>query len=221
MPIPTHDTHCVSKAYRTNCPDCSRSVWFFSCNCGSKVFFDQLGIPWPQHSCRERNLRELLETLREVERLNDQEIYQRIDEIIARNEVEIPDEISDILDNYLGGRKGKLTIIEVTDLDKLTDIDGQVIEFNRVVSFKSRLKLDMGNAIVVAMAGELLKHEFGELIIRSNPNRKNEVFQYSVLVKKSYLKTNPIKKGDFLLAAIKEVSNKLGNFWEIDAHKIY
>src|SRR5690606_17686842 len=35
----------------TKCPHCKEPVFFFSCDCGSKVFFDDLGDPWPIHDC--------------------------------------------------------------------------------------------------------------------------------------------------------------------------
>jgi hypothetical protein len=47
-----HGVYCQSRTYPTRCPDCRTPVFFFSCRCGSKVFFEALGIPWPVHDCR-------------------------------------------------------------------------------------------------------------------------------------------------------------------------
>lgn len=33
------------------CRDCQRRIFFFQCNHGSRVLFDELGPPWPQHDC--------------------------------------------------------------------------------------------------------------------------------------------------------------------------
>lgn len=33
------------------CRDCNSAVFYFTCNCGSKVFFDALGNGWPLHRC--------------------------------------------------------------------------------------------------------------------------------------------------------------------------
>ena len=41
----------IRKHIQTNCPSCNQSVFYFSCDCGCRVFFDKLGQPWPIHSC--------------------------------------------------------------------------------------------------------------------------------------------------------------------------
>lgn len=47
----THGSWCNSFAYPTHCWYCGRGIYFFGCNCGSRVLFDDLGIPWPKHLC--------------------------------------------------------------------------------------------------------------------------------------------------------------------------
>lgn len=47
-----HGWWCGTKTFPTKCNRCQQDVFFFSCNCGSAVFFDQLGPPWPIHGCR-------------------------------------------------------------------------------------------------------------------------------------------------------------------------
>lgn len=48
---PAHGAWCGARTWPTSCPSCSADVFFFMCNCGSKVFFDSLGDPWPRHDC--------------------------------------------------------------------------------------------------------------------------------------------------------------------------
>lgn len=38
----------------SKCPICKAGVYFYSNSNGSKVFFDQLGPPWPKHPCTDR-----------------------------------------------------------------------------------------------------------------------------------------------------------------------
>jgi hypothetical protein len=45
--------NCRTKTYPMKCQYCGQSVFFFSCTHGSKIFFDALGSPWPQHNCVE------------------------------------------------------------------------------------------------------------------------------------------------------------------------
>jgi hypothetical protein len=46
-----HGAWCGSRTYPTRCRKCGAQVFYFSCNCGCKVFFDSLGWPWPVHDC--------------------------------------------------------------------------------------------------------------------------------------------------------------------------
>lgn len=48
-----HGEWCGAKTWPTSCPSCSAGVFYFSCGHGSKVFFDELGYPWPVHDCEE------------------------------------------------------------------------------------------------------------------------------------------------------------------------
>ena len=47
----THGSWCGSRTFQTNCPTCRAVVYYFSCDCGSRVFFDDLGGSWPRHDC--------------------------------------------------------------------------------------------------------------------------------------------------------------------------
>jgi len=49
-----HGEWCHSKTYPTTCRYCGARVFFFTCDCGCKVFFNSLGPPWPTHLCWQR-----------------------------------------------------------------------------------------------------------------------------------------------------------------------
>ncbi len=49
--IPGHGKWCNSRTYPTRCKYCGERVFYFTCDHGCKVFFDDLGIPWPEHRC--------------------------------------------------------------------------------------------------------------------------------------------------------------------------
>ena len=51
MSVPTHGVDCKTWAFPTKCKKCGDAVYYFSCSCGSKVFFDDLGEPWQEHCC--------------------------------------------------------------------------------------------------------------------------------------------------------------------------
>lgn len=48
-----HGRWCNSRTYPTRCQYCGKQVFFFMCDCGSRVVFDALGQPWPIHHCEE------------------------------------------------------------------------------------------------------------------------------------------------------------------------
>lgn len=47
----THGWWCNAVTFPTKCRGCNEAVFYFHCNCGSAVFFDALGEPWPIHDC--------------------------------------------------------------------------------------------------------------------------------------------------------------------------
>ncbi|MGB0851431.1 MAG: hypothetical protein ACPGTP_09290, partial [Bacteroidia bacterium] len=42
------------------CPVCNASVYYYESEHGGKVFFDELGPPWPKHPCTDRSLEKSL-----------------------------------------------------------------------------------------------------------------------------------------------------------------
>lgn len=46
-----HGAWCGSHTWPTRCHRCSASIFYFGCECGSRVLFDELGPPWPRHDC--------------------------------------------------------------------------------------------------------------------------------------------------------------------------
>lgn len=48
-----HGAWCNTRTFPINCNYCGDSVFYFSCDCGSRVLFDHLGKPWPVHRCAE------------------------------------------------------------------------------------------------------------------------------------------------------------------------
>lgn len=49
--VVVHGEWCGTRTWPTHCSSCSGEVFFFTCEHGSKVFFDELGPPWPIHNC--------------------------------------------------------------------------------------------------------------------------------------------------------------------------
>jgi hypothetical protein len=48
------------------CPECSSPVFYFRAENGGRVFFDDLGPPWPKHPCTDRSPRTSVKIERET-----------------------------------------------------------------------------------------------------------------------------------------------------------
>lgn len=46
---PIHGSWCGARTIPMRCRYCKTDVFYFSCEHGSEVLFDALGVPWPQH----------------------------------------------------------------------------------------------------------------------------------------------------------------------------
>ena len=51
MSVPTHGLDCRTRTFPAGCSKCGDYVFHFSCSCGSKAIFNELGWPWPEHCC--------------------------------------------------------------------------------------------------------------------------------------------------------------------------
>lgn len=58
-----HGEWCGTRTWPTHCSSCGGEVFFFNCEHGSKVFFDELGPPWPIHDCETSWTRNLSRTV--------------------------------------------------------------------------------------------------------------------------------------------------------------
>lgn len=46
-----HGFMCGARTIPIRCRYCRASIFYFSCSCGSRVLFEELGQPWPKHRC--------------------------------------------------------------------------------------------------------------------------------------------------------------------------
>jgi hypothetical protein len=159
MSVPTHREDCQTRTWKTTCPDCKKPVWFFSCTCGSKVFFDAKGYPWPLHgeSCPIYHIRGLIDAG------SDPKQIRKVLESEARlRNTAIPVDIDEYLARY--GASGKVYYQDVLPSDELCEVDGVVHHIDRINFFK-RADLD-DNLIIRKMLGELADQLFVEIVIR-------------------------------------------------------
>lgn len=215
MSIPTHKQSCYTKAFPTRCPDCEDRVWFFSCSCGSKIYFEELGWPWPQHYCQKFRIREAIEMIRNIERFSDSEIYGLIDRYKEQHSHEVPDEVWEMLEFELGKRKKPFKWVEVSANNEQTLLSGQVMQINRSVNLYKKFHLNPESPFSDGLLGPLSGRVFHEVIIRENPNKENVSSQYTVLIDQQYFRRNTFRKSNKLLIEVNFIEIPPGSIWEV------
>ena len=164
MPVPTHRDDCETAIWRTRCPDCGDIVYFFSCTCGSRVFFDLNRPPWNPHEdrCVPYNVR----YLREVKGFSSTHIRRLIEERATLRNIPIPEGIYQQLIAQENREKGKVTVVDVLPNEEECFIVGQIISVNQVNFFR-RLNYT-NNHMGRALLGKLVDQSYVEIAIRED-----------------------------------------------------
>ncbi len=167
MPVPTHRDDCETRIWKTSCPDCGDPVYFFSCTCGSKVFFDLNRPPWNPHE--ERCIPYLIRYLSEIEQISPRHIRQLVEKYAREKNVIIPEEIQHRLEALENKGKSGIKIVNVSPADSECIVIGQVVSVNTQVNFLKRFKHSdsvMGRAFLE----RLIKNSYVEIDIREDPD---------------------------------------------------
>ena len=221
MSIPTHHSSCATKAFKYNCPACKEQVWFFSCTCGSKVFFDDLGAPWPQHYCNAQKLIDTLNLVQGIDRMSEDEIYEVITKYEKTHRVEISEEMLQIVEDSIGRRKFPFATVEVVADKAIGDVSGRIMVFNRQVNIFKKLGYDPASPFTAGFLSSLAKGEYGEITIREKPDKKNVSKEYHAFVSKKYFASKPLKQGDFILGTVTVIEHSKGKEFLLTDHKVY
>ncbi len=180
MSVPTHSSDCTTRAFPYTCPYCDSEVFFFMCSCGSKVLFDSLGSPWPQHRCYEFVIRTAIDTL-STSRSHD-DIHNLIQKYHVFTGIEIPPDINDIIDRTLDQRSKPRIVNRITHDPNITHIIGNLHQVNKDINLNKRFGFDASNSFMGGLLGELQTEKYSELIVRGFPDQNNRIFEYSFLI---------------------------------------
>jgi hypothetical protein len=155
--------------FPTRCPDCSAAVFYFDCSCGSKVFFDFPGDPWPVHS--EKCFPYLVRKLRDVEGLPYSAIWDRIEERSESLSRPIPKDLWKSLRALQNRELGGQTILEIHPFNGELVVEATIVDANLKVNILRRYKLP-DNQISRGLFAELLKEPLVELVVHGNRDRE-------------------------------------------------
>ncbi len=111
MPVPNHRYGCTSRMWGTSCPDCNDAVYFFSCSCGSKVFFDLPEPPWNPHE--RRCIAYLAREMSNVEGVSLTEVRKRVDLEARKRNQAVPKQAKRMLAKLANGETGATTVLRI------------------------------------------------------------------------------------------------------------
>lgn len=190
--VPSHEPGCTTQLWRTSCPDCRDGVYFFSCSCGSRVFLDSAGPPWPLHA--DRCLPYLI-TLMRGEGHTASHIRQVVESEAKTRGLPIPSDVAKRLQAEVYADTGRETIVEVYPQAAGQLLTGSIVGSNLQVNFFKRLKYQ-DNPFGRTFLGKLAKDAYVELRIRERPDKKYgicaEIVCYLPL---SVFKANALRHG--------------------------
>jgi hypothetical protein len=163
MSVPTHRPDCETHIWRTTCPDCKKSVYFFSCSCGSRVFFDRKGPPWPMHaeSCTIYQIRLMLQEGSTPDRIR-RLLHTRVNETGIPLPVEGQEFLRQKEEEY---RQSKPEIQVCLPADQPIEFTGRIQNINRQVNFFKRFDFQE-NLITRKLLGGLVKTPYAEATVR-------------------------------------------------------
>jgi hypothetical protein len=193
MPVPTHREDCVTKIWPTTCPECGEDVYFFSCTCGSKVYFDLPHPPWNPHE--NRCIPYLIRYLTEEEHISGLRVRQIVEEYSRTSGIPIPPDIHRRLVALENKGKTGIVINKVAPTNKECDIVGKIIEVKWQVNFIKRLRYS-DNAIGRGLLGKLVKDSYVEVTIREDPDEETRYCnQYEFFVPLKIFEQSGLKQG--------------------------
>lgn len=150
--------------WRTTCQDCTARVYFFSCSCGSRVFFESPGEPWPLHArtCVPYQIRQF-----RARGVSAQETKRLIEAAAVERGVDVPPAVLDRLQRDIFSETGKETVVSVVPEGDSEEIEGQIISEARQVNFFKRLSYPE-NPVSRGFLGKLVSEPHVELRLRAD-----------------------------------------------------
>ena len=174
MAVPTHRLGCQTRTFETRCLDCHQRVFFFSCTCESKVFFDKKGPPWPLH--RERCIPYLIRVLRDETGISDKGILERVKDFATARHLVVPAGIYKQLSDGSYPPHLKLQVMNIPPYDERIIVEGVILDLNSNINFFKKFDL-RDNAIGHTVLGNLATGTWSELTVRQMHNEL-EYFAY-------------------------------------------
>lgn len=200
-----HGFRCGARTIPLNCRYCRASIFYFRCECGSRVLFEELGPPWPQHRCLD-HFAGLVEGVGKanLERLMTKQMTTvRVDWTYARW---ARDAFRDALGSATPpGRRPR----EIVALEPYPGIEaeeeGIVRELNPAVDVRRRFDVEP-HTIGEAALGEIGRESQAQVTVHTGALGDDDDFSFTFLVPRSKLAHGDIGIGDLVRFRLRGVA---------------
>ena len=187
-----HGEWCEARTWPTRCPTCSEDVFFFMCNCGSKVFFDELGPPWPIHDCDTSWTRRLRRTTDETGRITV-ELSEGITIIRSPVSSEIEEGVISNARKRHSKASDPIVRIEPAKGSHKSCV-GVLREINRHVRPLNFYELD-NTAMAIAMLGPIGVQEMGRITVHAPSSIGDQTESFTLWIPSDLLREPRIVRG--------------------------
>ena len=220
----THGWWCNSVTWPTKCPSCGGSVFFFQCDCESKVFFNELGPPWPIHDCESSWARSRPRT-RDSSGAITVEISPGIT-VRRVPERRVPDNFSIASDTVSRARKRIQQRDPIVAINPNPDsgpvtVIGILREEKREVNVVTSLRLPSNSSMVSAFLGPLARGRWGKITIHRQSSNEDVIQSYTAWVPSEILADDRNARGATVMATLSAFFvPQVGTFWICDDYEV-
>lgn len=196
----SHGPWCNSKTYPTRCKYCGERVFFFTCDHGCKVFFNELGWPWPEHRCPGYL----------IAQYGKEVIEQGLAVMMMTPGIEIGRHIDHEYTDKLKEHQDRPFVSEITRCDPYegcaTQEQGIVREMIEQVDIFHRLKISEDSTMGVALLRPFVGRKVSQITIHTNALTEQDCYSFTFLVDCNLLKKKGIIKGDFVTCKLRSLA---------------
>jgi hypothetical protein len=200
---PSHGWWCNSRTIPMRCRYCKDQVFYFTCDHGSKVFFDSLGWPWPEHHCPG-----YLASVYGVETI-ELALAARMMEpgYTTRGKMVEREYAEQVRQQSQRDRQARRELVDMEPPHRNSshkDI-GQIEDISNVVNVFKRFDVDPENPLGVALLGPLAKEPIQRIVIIVNDPDQQDLSCYKCYVAGSLLRKTGAMRGDVVHFAIRSI----------------
>jgi hypothetical protein len=194
----THGDWCNSRTYPTTCKYCGDRVFYFSCDHGCKVFFNDLGPPWPEHRC--------------IPYLTAQYGREFVERGLAIMMMTPGVEVGRKIDHAYTAKvqKQRPALPQIVRCDpphqrSATDDEGLIREIIPRVDIYKHFKIP-GTTVGAGLLGPLAREPYAQITVHTESLGNEDNFSYTFFVKQSMVDEMGLSRDDFVVFRVQALA---------------